>query len=519
MKPITTVLRPNFHPVTPLRHPAAWERRFPCGIGAAAICAVILGGCGPINSPRRNTMKDLDMKLSQIGPDAGSPYKNLTVGIFLSDNTKTGFKFLKDHSDNDERVLEKHTVDFLVTPLTGYVELLRRNFKSVQMLEQVEDAETRKADVIAIVDFYPTWRGLRFSEAKFDSSIILWTSEKREIDKLRAVSQGKPGAGCPIIPTICMARNVKILIEDNQHQLEKLLLSSYKLRDLNESLGTPSSEPSLQAKNPPPPASPPRSHHSDVDLPVYSENEAHPDDYAMVIGVEKYDTLPPADFAERDAQAVREHLISMGYPSGNIIYLTGRNASRTNIVKNLESWLPRNVNEKSRVFFYFSGHGAPDTQTRMAYLVPWDGDPSSLEQTAYPVKQLYERLNALKAKEVIVAMDACFSGAGGRSVLPKGARPLVNKVDTGSGFLMKSHVVAFAAAGDNEITGTNEMEGHGLFTYYLLKGLNEITGRVTAKRLFDYLEPKVQAAAKRDNRDQTPRLIIATDDQANLRIR
>ena len=55
----------------------------------------------------------------------------------------------------------------------------------------------------------------------------------------------------------------------------------------------------------------------------------------------------------------------------------------------VESWLPRNVKEDSKVFFYFSGHGAPDTESKQAYLVPWDGDSQFLTDTGYPVKRAF----------------------------------------------------------------------------------------------------------------------------------
>ncbi|MBI5883467.1 MAG: hypothetical protein HZB91_10240, partial [Elusimicrobia bacterium] len=51
-------------------------------------------------------------------------------------------------------------------------------------------------------------------------------------------------------------------------------------------------------------------------------------------------------------------------------------------------------------------------------------------------------------------------------------------------------------------------QGHGTFTYYFLKGLNggakDGSGRVTTQALYDYLKPKVQDAARRQNRDQEP---------------
>ncbi|MEI8191774.1 MAG: caspase family protein, partial [candidate division NC10 bacterium] len=182
-------------------------------------------------------------------------------------------------------------------------------------------------------------------------------------------------------------------------------------------------------------------------------------------------------------------------------------AGRAAIEKYVESWLPRNVNEDSHVFVYFSGHGAPDPETRQAYLIPFDGDPKFLKNTGYPIKRLYQKLGELRAKNVLVAMDSCFSGAGGRSVLAQGARPLMTKVeaDVPAGGLL----AVFAAAAADEITGTDEKEGHGLFTYYFLKALNESRGGATLRQVYDSLAPRVKEAARRQNRDQTPQLLPA----------
>jgi hypothetical protein len=246
---------------------------------------------------------------------------------------------------------------------------------------------------------------------------------------------------------------------------------------------------------------------SDVDAPTYKRPE-RPDDFALVVGAEKYALgLPDAEFAERDALAMRDHLLALGYPARNVVLLTGAKASRAGLAKNLEAFLARNVNERSSIFFYFSGHGAPDPRTGDAYLVPTDGDPQYLEETAYPVKRLYQRLDALKARTVIVALDACFSGSGGRSVLAKGTRPLVSKIRLG---LEGGRVLSLTASGPSQVSGTLDEQGHGLFTYYLLKGLNgaaaDANGRVTSRGLHGYLAPKVQDEAQRQNREQTPQI-------------
>lgn len=220
--------------------------------------------------------------------------------------------------------------------------------------------------------------------------------------------------------------------------------------------------------------------------------------------------IPEAQFADRDAEAVKNHLLALGFPSRNVVHLSGEKAGYKGIEKFVEIWLPKNVDENSRVVFYFSGHGAPDPQSGQAYLLPYDGDPNFLENTGYPIKRLYEKLSALKAKEVIVAMDACFSGAGGRSVIAKGTRPLVLKLDSGANQIGEKLVV-FSASGADEVTGTDETQGHGLFTYYFLKGLSGAAkgdgGTVTVDSLFRYLSPKVADAARRQNRDQSPQLM------------
>ena len=243
---------------------------------------------------------------------------------------------------------------------------------------------------------------------------------------------------------------------------------------------------------------------SPIDSPAYRHAE-RPQDFAVIVGVEKYQDLPPAGFAERDAQAVKSHLKALGVPERNIAFLIDNRALRSSLEKYVEQWLPNLATPDSRVYFYFSGHGAPDLKTGDSYLVTWEGDPSFLATTAYPVRRLYEKLSALKAKEIVVVLDACFSGSGGRSVLAKGARPLVMKMSSAE---VPQNLTVFSAASGEQITSTLENEGHGTFTYFFLEGLGgrakDAAGRVTAQTLYNYLKPKVQDEARRQNRDQEP---------------
>lgn len=290
----------------------------------------------------------------------------------------------------------------------------------------------------------------------------------------------------------------------DKEEMKKLMLET--LREAN-SAKAPAPSPAAAA--------------SDVDTPRTRTAE-NPDNFALVIGVEKYSNdLPEAQFAERDAQAVKSHLLAMGYPERNIKVLQGSRAVRSSLEAYLEDWLPKNVKPEGTVFVYFSGHGAPDPESGQAYLVPWDGDPAYLSRTAYPLKRLYGSLKALKAKRVLVALDSCFSGAGGRSVLTRGTRPLVNKVDLGASSDI-GKLVIFTASDANQISGTIDSQGHGLFTYYFLKGLDgaaaDARGAVSAKGLHDYLSPKVADEASRGNRTQSP-LLLTGEGSADVRLR
>ena len=80
------------------------------------------------------------------------------------------------------------------------------------------------------------------------------------------------------------------------------------------------------------------------------------------------------------------------------------------------------------------------------------------------------------------------------------------------------------ASDSDQVSGTIEEQGHGAFTYYLLKGLNgdaaDAKGAVTVRSLYDYLTPKVQDAAHRRNRDQTPQLLpVAAGEKAGITLR
>jgi hypothetical protein len=259
---------------------------------------------------------------------------------------------------------------------------------------------------------------------------------------------------------------------------------------------------------------PPKTVRSDVDEIPLIKTKQNKNSYAIVIGIEQYrQKLPKADFAVADAKTISEYLTrTMGYPEENVITLLNDRALKSDMEKYFDRWLSNNVEENGRVFIYYSGHGAPNTKTGDVYLVPYDGDPTFITETGYSIARLYESLGKLKAKDITVVLDSCFSGAGGRSVLAKGAKPLVMTINMPA--IHKNISVMTASSGD-QISSAYEEGGHGLFTYFLLKGIKDENviqqdGSIKMEELFGYIKPQVERIARKQfNNEQTPQLIGA----------
>ncbi len=235
--------------------------------------------------------------------------------------------------------------------------------------------------------------------------------------------------------------------------------------------------------------------------------------YAVIVGIENYrENLPAATHAEKDAAAFAEYAkTTLGVPEAHIRVLTGQRAGRADLSSMIEEWLPRNAREPGgKVYFFFSGHGAPDPETGDAYLVPYDADPAYIKTRGLSVKSLYASLEALPKQQAYVFLDACFSGSGDRSVIAAGTRPLVPvKTPESAG-----GVISLTASAARETTGAARDAAHGLFTRHLLAGMAGAAdansdGDITLTELAGHVREKVSSDARLDNREQTPSLLVA----------
>jgi len=252
-----------------------------------------------------------------------------------------------------------------------------------------------------------------------------------------------------------------------------------------------------------------------VDVDDVPPGEALPNKnrYAVVIGIEQYRRdLPNVNFASHDAKVMREYLIKrLGFTEQNVVSLVNDHAAKSDMEKYLEYWIPEHVDNDSTVLIYFSGHGAPNLKTNEGYILPYDGDPTYLDGTGYSLKRLYETLEKSPAKEVIVMLDSCFSGRGGRSVMSNGLRPVVMSVE--NPLLAGGKTVVLTASSGVQSSSTYNSKSHGLLTYFLLKGLQGSAdqnndGKIDLSEVYTYLKPQVEIVARQEfNNEQTPQLL------------
>lgn len=225
----------------------------------------------------------------------------------------------------------------------------------------------------------------------------------------------------------------------------------------------------------------------DFDIPIADNVSNHT--FAVIISNEKYQMEKFVQYAENDGKAFTEYCKkTLGLPEKNVHFVT--NATLNNIKHEIK-WLQDVItvyNGDAKIIFYYAGHGIPDEQNKSAYLLPIDGYGSDVT-TGYALEDLYKALGSLPSKSVTVFLDACFSGAKRDGEMLASARGVAIKVKQATPV---GNSVVFSAAQGDETAYPYKEEEHGLFTYYLLKKLQETKGDVTLGELGDYIKTQVE---------------------------
>jgi hypothetical protein len=245
--------------------------------------------------------------------------------------------------------------------------------------------------------------------------------------------------------------------------------------------------------------------------PANIKKQVERDAVAVVIGIADYRSLPKAEFANDDARAFYDYAIrALGIKPENIRLLVDGDAEEAEILKTFRTWLPSRVKSTTEVFVFYSGHGLPMPDGKGLYLVPPRADREVIDDTAIPFSKINATLTLAKPKSVTIFLDACYSGqARSGETLVASARPVQVKSD--SRYFPENFTVITASQND-QISSSNPELQHGIFSYYLMKGMEgdadeNRDGKITLGEMQSYLSENVSRHAAMMSRKQEPQLI------------
>lgn len=243
---------------------------------------------------------------------------------------------------------------------------------------------------------------------------------------------------------------------------------------------------------------------SDVDKNIPESKSINDKTFAVIIANEDYEMVSGVPMALNDGKTFGLYCEkTLGLPKKNIrIYENATYGTMLHAMSDIGS-IASAYNGDINVIFYYAGHGFPDDNNKNAYLLPVDGDGMHVA-ASYSLEKLYSELGGLSAKSVVVFLDACFSGSnrdGSMLVSARGVALKSKKV------VPEGNMVVFSAASGDETAFPYEEKGHGMFTYYLLKKLQQSKGNATLGEITDFVIENVRQQSIVINRkSQTPQV-------------
>lgn len=247
---------------------------------------------------------------------------------------------------------------------------------------------------------------------------------------------------------------------------------------------------------------------SDVDKNIPQNIATNPYRFALVIGNEDYSSHQQnlnsesnVEFARNDASAFKEYCTNtLGIPEKNITLLLDATYGQINQGIDKLKLLSKVCNGKSQLIIFYAGHGLPDENTKEPYLIPVDVNGTNVT-SGIKLQDIYTSLTAFPSERITVYLDACFTG-GGRNAGLISSRGVKVKPKEG---VLAGNIVVFSSSSGEQSSLPYTSEKHGMFTYYLLKKLQETKGDASYSELFDFLNEKIPIESLLVNsKEQTP---------------
>jgi hypothetical protein len=224
------------------------------------------------------------------------------------------------------------------------------------------------------------------------------------------------------------------------------------------------------------------------------------DKWALLIGVDKCEAVGELKVCSADALALKSVLEQIGYPDNHITVLVDSNQSNINAtptIGNVERAIKRlaQVAEADdKILFFFSGHGV--THNGTSFLVPTDGDLTK----GVSLTWIKDQFAACKAKEKVMILDACHSGAA------KGVSGITPDLKAAGNLVM------LLSCEKEQVSWPDKQGRHSVFTSAILEGLSgkaaNADRKVTHQTLAAYVRKSVKDwTYENQKNEQTPVMV------------
>lgn len=229
--------------------------------------------------------------------------------------------------------------------------------------------------------------------------------------------------------------------------------------------------------------------------------------WAIAIGVNQYEFLQPLEYAKRDAELMKQFLQNEAGFDRVYFFADDSPPNDGRSTRPIRANLRRVLREMfenpflgagDNFWFFFSGHGMRHEECD--YLMPADGDPADVKDTAIPINYITERLRRCGADNVVLMLDACRS-QGTRSGEGIGNQTAEEAREKG--------VISVFSCSPSEVSYEISELQQGTFTKALLEGLGIQGQCATVARLNEYLKVRVSELNAQYNRRsrQTPYIV------------
>ncbi|MDB9772747.1 caspase family protein, partial [Alphaproteobacteria bacterium] len=229
---------------------------------------------------------------------------------------------------------------------------------------------------------------------------------------------------------------------------------------------------------------------------------------ALIIGVADYEkTNANALYADKDAQQFYDYAtMKLGVPSSNIKELVNSKADRVEITLAIKDWIARSTKSgQTDIYVFFAGHGLATSDGKDMFLLPYDGLPRLLQDSAIKRDQLFADIQKANPKSVTVFLDTCYSGTTRGTDMLIASRPIAIRALEQS---IPNNFTVFSAAAGDQTSKPLEEAKHGMFSYFLMKGMEgdadiNADNKITARELHAFVRKNV---IKQSSGSQEPEL-------------